>query len=184
MSDKPVEEPHDIDSQPDVADNQEQESEQADAIAKLQADLDNFRDLALRSQADLDNFRKRASREREESIRFANAELIERLLPIIDSFALGLEAAADDESSGAAIIHDGLSMVFRQLTGLLEDFGVTEVAAEGEKFDPNLHEAVAQEPSDEVPDGAIIRVMRKGYLFRERLLRAANVVVSSGPDQS
>ncbi len=183
MSEHPEEEAPNTDNQGQPANPQEHVDSQAEAIAKLQNDLDNFRDLALRSQADLDNFRKRATREREDSVRYANTELIERLLPVIDSFALGLQAATEDDSPGAAKIHDGLSMVYRQLTAVLAELGVTEIAAEGEQFDPNLHEAVSQEPSEEYPEGVVIRMLRKGYLFRERLLRAANVVVSAGPAQ-
>ena len=151
-----------------------------DAIASLQADLDSFRELALRSQADLDNYRKRAAREREQAIKFANAELLEKLLPVIDNFALGLQAADESTADEARVIGDGLRMVLRQLQDVLADYGVEEIATSGELFDPNRHEAVAQEASDEVPEGRIIRELRKGYVFRDRLLRAANVVVSSG----
>ncbi len=152
---------------------------QDDAIARLQADLDRFRELAMRSQADLDNFRKRTAREREEAVRFANASLIESLLPVLDNFALGLEAAAKPEG-GARAIHEGLAMVHKQLLDVLAANGLETIESTGRPFDPNLHEALAQEPSEEVPEGMIIRELRKGYLYRGRLLRASNVIVSSG----
>jgi molecular chaperone GrpE len=151
------------------------------AFATLQADLDRFRDLALRSQADLDNFRKRAAREREDSIRFANQRLLEGLLPVLDSFELGL-ASARAESAGSPILK-GFEMVARQIADFLAEQGVTRIDAVGTPFDPNLHEAIAQEASDSLPEGMVIRQIRPGYRLRDRLLRAANVTVSKGPAQ-
>lgn len=138
-----------------------------------------YRDLALRSQAELDNFRKRMAREKEEAIRFANASLIERLLPVMDSFELGLRAAAAAADSSA--IHEGMTLVHRQLAEFLKDQGVEPVDAEGAPFDPNVHEAVGHEACQSVPEGHVVRQMRKGYKLRERLIRPAMVVVSKGP---
>jgi molecular chaperone GrpE len=147
------------------------------AFSQLQSDLERFRDLALRSQADFDNYRKRSAREKEEAVRYANGALLERLIPIIDSFELGLAAAGSAENSP---ILAGMSMVARQLTDFLTEAGVTSIDATGQDFDPNLHEAIAHERSDTVPEGKVIRQMRKGYKLKDRLLRPANVVVSSG----
>lgn len=147
-------------------------------IDQLQADLEKFRDLALRSQADFENYRKRAAREREDAVRFANFALIERLIPILDNFELGLSAARGSE--GAAAIVQGMEMVRRQLGDFLAQHGVETIEADGKPFDPNLHEAVSQEASDAVAEGCVIRQIRKGYRLKERLLRASLVVVSSG----
>ena len=154
------------------------EADGGDPIAGLQADLDRFRDLALRSQADFDNFKKRAAREKEEGIKYANSSLLERLIAIVDNFELGL-AAAKGESEQAPV-YSGMSMVLKQLTDFLAENGLEPIEAEGEKFDPNLHEAVAQEPSDDVPEGNVVRQMRRGYKLKDRLLRPSTVVVSSG----
>ena len=151
-----------------------------EALARLQADLDRFRDLALRSQADLDNYRKRSAREKEEAIRFANAALVEQLLPALDNFELGLAAARANPGDSASIV-EGMGMVLRQLQEALREHGLHPVEAAGVPFDPNQHEALAQEPHPELPEGTVIRQMRRGYRLRERLLRPANVVVSSGP---
>jgi len=151
-----------------------------EALARLQTDLDRFRDLALRSQADLDNYRKRAAREKEEAIRYANASLAGQLLPVLDNFELGLAAARSNPGDAAAIL-DGMGMVLRQLQDALREFGVEPVEAEGAPFDPNLHEAIGQEASPTVPEGTVARQLRRGYRLRERLLRPANVIVSSGP---
>ena len=147
-------------------------------LGQLQNDLERFRDLALRSQADFDNFRKRASREKEDAVKYANAAMLERLVPILDSFELGLAAArATNEKSP---ILAGMDMVARQLNDFLTQHGVEPIQTEGASFDPNLHEAVAQEPSKQIPEGHIIRQLRKGFKLKDRLLRPATVVVSKG----
>ena len=150
-----------------------------DPMAGLQADLDRFRDLALRTQADLENYKKRATREKEDASKYANASLLERLLPIVDNFDLGLAAARSEGESSP--VYSGLSLVLKQLNDFLADNGLQPIEAVGAKFDPNLHEAIAHEPSAEIPEGAVIRQTRRGYRFKDRLLRPSSVVVSSGP---
>jgi molecular chaperone GrpE len=145
----------------------------------LQADLDRFRDLALRSQADFENFKKRSAREKEEAIKYANSSLLEKLVAIVDNFELGLEAArAEGEKSP---VFSGMSMVLKQLMDFLADSGLQPIDATGQKFDPNLHEAIAHEPSDKLPEGIVVRQARRGYKMKDRLLRPSSVVVSSGP---
>ena len=144
----------------------------------LQADLDRFRDLALRSQADFENYKKRSAREKEEAIKYANSSLLEKLIAIVDNFELGLEAArAEGEKSP---VFSGMSMVFKQLMDFLADSGLQPIDATGQKFDPNLHEAIAHEPSEKFPEGIVVRQTRRGYKLKDRLLRPSSVVVSSG----
>jgi molecular chaperone GrpE len=149
-----------------------------DALAGLQADLDRFRDLALRSQADFENYKKRAAREKEDAVKYANSSLLQRLVSILDNFELGL-AAAKTESEHSPI-YSGMVLVQKQLNDLLEENGLQAIEAEDKKFDPNLHEAIAHEPSESA-EGTAIRQARRGYRFKDRLLRPARVVVSSGP---
>jgi molecular chaperone GrpE len=150
----------------------------ADPTAELKAEVEKWKDLALRTAAELDNFRKRSSRDMQDARAYANADLLRGLLPILDTFEMGLEAArAESEQS---IVFQGLKMVQGMFGNFLRDLGVEEVPAEGLAFDPNLHEALSTEASDTVPDHAVIRVQRRGYRLKERLLRPANVVVSSG----
>ena len=149
-----------------------------DALAGLQLDLDRFRDLALRSQADFENYKKRAAREKEDAVKYANSSLLQRLVSILDNFELGL-AAAKTESSQSPI-YSGMVLVQKQLNDLLEENGLHAIEAEGKKFDPNLHEAIAHEASDS-PEETVIRQARRGYRFKDRLLRPARVVVSRGP---
>jgi len=156
----------------------EADSTEEGAFSQLQSDLERFRDLALRSQADFDNFRKRSAREKEDAVKYANASLLERLIPIIDNFELGLNAAGGDAKSP---ILAGMSMVAKQLKDFLAEFGVTPIDATGQTFDPNMHEAIAQEHDPKVPEGKVIRQVRKGFKLKDRLLRPANVIVSKGP---
>jgi len=150
-----------------------------DPMAGLQADLDRFRDLALRSQADFENYKKRSAREKEEAIKYANNSLLERLVGIVDNFELGLAAAKGQ--SAQSPIYSGMVLVQKQLNDLLVENGLQPVEAEGKTFDPNLHEAIAHEPSDQIREGIVLRQTRRGYRLKDRLLRPAKVVVSSGP---
>src|SRR5438128_8561582 len=151
-----------------------------DPVAGLQADLDRFRDLAMRSQADFENYKRRCAREKEEAIKYANTSFLEKLVSIVDHFELGLEAARG-EGGKKSPIYSGMSLVLKQLQDFLAENGLQPIEAVGQKFDPNLHEAIAHEPSNEVPEGLVIRQTRRGYRFKDRLLRPSAVVVSSGP---
>jgi molecular chaperone GrpE len=168
-------------SQPEAIASAAAESEQLEAedpMAGLQSDLDRFRDLAMRSQADFENYKKRAAREKDDAIKYANRDLLERLVTIVDNFELGLEAARGEGEKSP--IYSGMALVLKQLQDFLADNGLQPVEAVGQKFDPNLHEAIAHEPSDEFAEETVIRQTRRGYRFKDRLLRPSTVVVSSG----
>ena len=157
----------------------EQGSEE-NLFSQLQTDVERFRDLAMRTQADFENYRKRAAREKDEAIKFANGTLLEKLIPVLDNFEFGLQAA---RAEGSQAILIGFEMVSKQLQEFLAGNGVEVIDAEGKPFDPNLHDALGQEPSDTVPEGQVIRQIRKGYKLRDRLIRPANVFVSKGQPQ-
>lgn len=174
------------DSIPPEAENAEAEATpDAPELQALREDFEKFKDLYIRSQADLDNYRKRAVREREDAIRYANLSLLERLLPVLDNFDLGLDAARQGEASrpggGAEGILQGMSMVQKQLHDFLRDSGVEPIDAVGAAFDPNFHEALGQEPSDDIAEGIVTRQLRRGYKLKDRLLRPSAVMVSKGP---
>lgn len=165
------------------AENDNSGSEEANAPdEKLDpvAEAQKWRDVALRSQAELENFRKRMAREKQDAIKFGNSGLLESLLPVFDNFRFGLDAARQESED--SIVFQGMSMVMKQMDDFLNDQGVVEVPAEGKVFDPNLHEAVKQEFSDDAEEGAITAVIRRGFKLHDRLLRAAHVVVSKGPE--
>ena len=144
-----------------------------------QAQVTEWKEVAIRATADLDNFRKRMAREKTDAVRYANQGLLEEILPVLDNFEMGLQAAAGDESS---MIFQGMQMVKKQLDDFLASQGVEEVPADGAVFDVHVHEAVAEEETGEVACGSVLRVIRKGYRMRDRLLRPANVVVAKAPD--
>jgi molecular chaperone GrpE len=155
------------------------EAAASDPLAEAQAEVTKWKDQAYRHAAELDNFRKRMARETQEARQYANADLLRSLLPIMDNFDMGLESARQENDK--SIIYIGMAMVARQMQEFLKECGVTEVeAAAGAAFDPHQHDAISQEPSTEVAEGAILRCARKGFKLRDRLLRAANVIVSAG----
>ena len=158
------------------------ETAPTDHVAALKAEVEKWKDSALRSMAELDNFRKRSAREAQETRAYANADLLRGILPIIDNFEMGLEAArAESEKS---MIFMGMSMVQRQIADFLRDMGVTEVeVGPGKAFDPHLHDAVSTEASTAHPEGSILRVSRRGFKLKDRLLRPASVVVVGAANQ-
>ena len=153
------------------------DSATVDPWEELEADVAKWKDLSLRTAAEMDNLRKRTTREREEAIRYSNQRLLEELLPVIDHFEMGMQAASQDTTS---MIYIGMDMVRRQLNDFLASQGVEEIPATGQ-FDPNLHDALAEEECAAGEEGRILRVTRRGYKLRDRLLRPAGVVVSKIP---
>lgn len=147
-------------------------------LEKAQAEAEQFRDRYLRAMADMDNFRKRSVREREEMSKFGIGQFIEKLLPVVDHFELGLQAARQHPE--AKPVTEGFEMVSRQLERVLTDSGVEAEDPLGEAFDPQQHECIAHQPSPEVDEDHVMAVVKKGYRLNGRLLRPASVVVSSG----
>ena len=153
-----------------------------DPVSRLQAEATKWKDLALRSQAELENFRKRMNREAMDVRRFAAAALIEDLFPVLDNFEFGLQAArAESETSPITL---GMTMVRKQLDDFLAAQGVKEIQAEGQIFDPTRHDAVSTEVRPDLPEGTILRVVRRGYFLHDRVLRAPTVVVSATTDHA
>ena len=142
-------------------------------VAKLRREIADLRDRSMRTLADFDNFRKRADRERQESKKYALVEPLRDFLEIVDNLDLALAAAgsADDLKRGVEMIH-------RQMADLLRRFGVQEVTALGQPFDPTLHEAVSREEDPSVQAPTVTGEMRRGYRIHDRLLRPSMVKVS------
>ena len=147
-------------------------------LEKAQAEASEMKSRYLRSVADMENYRKRITREKQELLRSAAAGVVESLIPVLDNMKLGLQAA--EQHPDAKDVTVGFKMVEDQLKKSLGEQGLKELIPDGESFDPNLHECVAHQPSDSVDEDKIIETVRAGYQLNERLLRAANVIVSSG----
>lgn len=149
-------------------------------LEETQAKAQENHDKMMRAIADLENYRKRAAREKDEIRKYGASGLVEDLLPALDNLQLGLKSAEEHHPEAHAVI-EGIEMVFGQLMNVLRQHGLEPVNPQGESFDPNLHEGVSHLPHAEVPEGHIAEVIRPGYTLNGRLLRPANVVVSSGP---
>ncbi len=155
--------------------------EQIEALKARAAKADEHWDRLLRTTADLENFKKRAARERQDAIRFANASLLEKLIPALDNFDMALAAANNVEGNSLESLKTGIAMVHNQLKSALTEAGLEEIDATNQPFDPNLHEAVSQQESADAPEGQVLQQLRKGYRLRDRLLRPASVVVARKP---
>jgi len=156
--------------------------QQIEELKEKAAKADEHWDRLLRTTADLENFKKRAARERQEAIKFANASLLEKLIPALDNFDMALAAANNAENDSMESLKTGIAMIYNQLKAALADTGLEEIDATNQPFDPNLHEAVSHQESADVPEGQVLQQLRKGYKLRERLIRPASVVVARKPD--
>lgn len=136
-------------------------------------------DRALRALADLDNYKKRVQREREEWGRYATESLLREILPVLDNFDRAIHAAK--EAPQAESLLAGVDLIRRELLKALESAGVTPYGAEGERFDPERHEAVMRVEASEAPEGMVVQELRRGYLLNGKVLRPAQVSVAMRP---
>ncbi|MFT8870991.1 MAG: nucleotide exchange factor GrpE [Sporolactobacillus sp.] len=152
-------------------------SEQEQQIGQLRKQTDELKNRVLRVQADFDNFRKRTVRERADARKFRSQELVSDLLDTVDNFqrALAIETVSED----SAALKKGLEMVLDKLTAALKKEGVESIDSLGKPFDPTVHQAVAQEPSDAYAAGTVMEVLQPGYVLNGRVLRPAMVKVSA-----
>ncbi|HKK17781.1 MAG TPA: nucleotide exchange factor GrpE [Opitutales bacterium] len=191
MKDKETKEPEEFEESPAEAEaeGEPQAAVEEEAAAepepelseleKARAEAAEMKARYLRSVADLENYRKRMGREKQDILRSAAAGVIEELLPVLDTMKLGLQAA--EKHPEAKDVTIGFKMVDDQLKKILSEHGLEELIPDGERFDPNQHECVAHQPSDEMEEDHVIETTRAGYRLNDRLIRAANVIVSSGP---
>lgn len=157
--------------------------EQLTELRARAAKADEHWDRLLRTAADLENFKKRAARERHEVAQSSAAALIQKLLPVLDHFEMAQAAAqtAEVPQGGIASLQDGISMIQQQLKSILTEAGLEEVNANGQPFDPTVHEAVMQMETPDAPEGQVVQQIRKGYKLHDQLLRPAAVVVAKKP---
>lgn len=156
-------------------------SEQQLAELKEQAaKATQYYEQLLRTTADMENFKKRAARERQDAIKYANESLLERLIPVLDNFDAAV-AAASAPNTSLQSLQSGVSMIQQQLKSAMNEAGLEEIDAAGKPFDPNLHEAISQQETDDAPEGQVVQQVRRGYKLRERLLRPASVIVAKKP---
>lgn len=163
---------------PEVA--QESTNPAEERIAQLESELTAMRDQYLRSRAEFENFRKRQEREQVRFRASATEGILLDLLPILDN----LERALQHADTNAEQLVQGVDMVLRQLRDALGNHGLAPIPAVGERFDPNVHEAIAQSPSKDIPADHVAEEFQRGYRLADRVLRPSRVVVSTGdPEQ-
>lgn len=168
---------------PSERETQEESSE----IGKLRQQLESKEleakenyDRLLRQMADLENFKKRMARERGEALRYANEALVRDLLPVLDNLERAVEHAKGGRNGKPLL--DGVEMVLKGFLDVLSKYGVTQITAKGESFDPQKHEAIAQVESEEHEPNTVVEEHHKGYYLLDRLLRPALVSVAKIPE--
>ena len=175
-----------------VKDSQETTSEQADADAhnpdttgksgdgetsvSTEDQLAFEKDRVLRLSAEFDNYKKRKQREIDDFKKFANESIFRQVLPVIDNLERAIDAGEQNTDNSSLL--EGIQLTHKEIMKLLEMFNVKLVKAEKEFFDPNFHQAVTQQETDDFPENTVIKVLQKGYLLHDRLIRPAMVVVS------
>jgi molecular chaperone GrpE len=158
---------------------------EAARIRELSTEVADLKERYLRAVAETENVRKRAEREKNEVAQFAFQRFARDLLSVVDNFNRALESVKPEAraslapSMGAVI--DGIEATQRELLATFERYGIKKIDAKGQRFNPNLHQAIAEMPSADHPSGIVIDVAQSGYTLGERLLRPAMVMVSSGP---
>jgi molecular chaperone GrpE len=148
-------------------------------LRKLAAERDQYLDMAQRARAEFENYQKRSQKDREIERRYALTPLVFDLLPVFDNLERTLQAAQQGGEGGALV--QGVAMVQSQFLEQLKRHGITRIDANGKPFDPNLHQAVMQQPSAEHEPDTVIQVLEQGFLNHDRVLRPAKVIVSTRP---
>ncbi|MDH3399935.1 MAG: nucleotide exchange factor GrpE [Chromatiales bacterium] len=153
--------------------------EPEDELAKAKQLAEEYRDQYMRSLAELDNLRKRSERELERAHKYGVERLAGELLAVVDSLELGLEAATGE---GSEAVREGMQATLKLLLGALKKFEITQIDPLGEPFNPELHEAMAAQPSADAEPDSVLLVVQKGYRIHDRTLRAARVIVARSPE--
>lgn len=156
----------------------ENAAEELSEVEKLQQELAQANDKLLRMHAEFDNFRKRSFKDLAHGRTMTQIDTVMPFLQVFDHFSMAMKSA--EVSDNIEALKQGLNMILNEYNKAFEELGIVKVNAVGEKFDPNLHDAMANEASDEVPEGTVIQQWSCGYKLGERLLKPARVVVSSG----
>jgi molecular chaperone GrpE len=149
------------------------------ALAEMKAERDQLRDRLARLQAEFDNARKRQEREKQEFRDYATGSVVEQFLPVLDNFALALNATGSAEQ-----LRTGVELIVKQMEETLRQLQVVAVPTVGQQFDPRVHEALGSVERDDLPDHSVAEEIRRGYRIRERLLRPAMVRIVSNPKQT
>ncbi len=176
VEEKGIEEVNDEDNKVDLSEELKKAKEE---IAKLKEEVARLKDAYIRKVADFDNLKKRTQKEKEDAIKYGNANLLLSILDVVDNFERAV--AVEPENSDFHSFYEGVKLIEKHLKDILVAAGVEEVNPIGQPFDPFYHEAMMKEIRDDVPDGTVTEVYQKGYKYKDRLLRAAKVKVAINP---
>ena len=161
---------------------EEEYTEEELELDALRAERDDLKDKWMRALAEAENARKRGDRDRREAENYGGSKLARDLLPVYDNLKRGLEAATDDQREVSAALIEGVELTMREIVNVFKKHGIEPISPEiGERFDPQNHEAMFEAPVQGTKAGDIIQVMTEGFMLHERLLRPAQVGVSSTP---
>jgi molecular chaperone GrpE len=168
---------------PELGELEEEEGTLEEQLQAAEAESAELRDKVLRVAAEFDNYKKRMDRERSIMLKYAGENIFRELLPVVDNLERATEQGVvdgvDSEKNLEALL-EGIELTLKSLRSTLEKFEVKLINSVGEPFDPNIQEALTMEASDTVPANHVISEYQKGYHYKDRLLRAARVIVSSG----
>ncbi|MCK5340105.1 MAG: nucleotide exchange factor GrpE [Desulfobulbaceae bacterium] len=156
----------------------EEHEEDGDTLEKCREETVEIQDKLLRLAAEFENYKKRMDREKSTALKFAEENILKELLPSLDNLERAVEQGRNTDD--IAVLQEGVEMIMDNLLSVLKKFGLEPVASQGEPFDPNFHEAMVMEASSEVPENHVLQEFQKGYMLKDRLIRAAKVVVSKG----
>jgi molecular chaperone GrpE len=157
----------------------EESGSEVDSIDKLERSLAETNDKYVRLYADFENYKKIAARNKEELLKYANEDLMTDILTVIDHLELALQHSSDDDPSNSLV--EGVQLTLKELRGVLEKHGLKTIDALGKAFDPSVHHAMSQIESEDREENTVVKEFRKGYMLRERVIRAALVGVAIKP---
>ena len=152
-----------------------------EAVETIQAELEEIKDKYLRLYADFDNYRKKIQKDKEELVKYANETLAYELLPVIDNMEMALQHAQNGGSDTLRALKQGVENTLRELLRTLEKFGVSVVDPLNQPFDPAYQHAMSQVEREDMESNTVVEVFRKGYVYKDKVLRPALVAVSKKP---
>ena len=158
------------------------QTDEVDELAAVTAERDEYRDRFMRALADAENSRKRADKDRREAENYGGSKMARDLLPVYDNMKRAVEAAGDEQKEAAAALIEGVELTMRELLNVFKKHGIQPISPQvGDRFDPQLHQAMFEAPLPGTKAGDIIQVSAEGFMLHDRLLRPSQVGVSSTP---
>lgn len=153
-------------------------------IERIKAEAEAARDRLLRAAAEYDNLRKRLEREREEAMKYIAERIVLDIIPILDNLERAIKSAKSDQNKNFDALLQGVEMIHKQMLNVLEKYGVSVIEAQGQPFDPRVHEAIMQIPSPDHPENTVVEEFEKGYMLHDKVIRPAKVIVSKGVEEA